>query len=88
MSTEQKQEKPTEVEDKSKLVSVTVDGVEKNVASGIYIVADFKKLVGVDASKELDEILHGEFRPLDDNAKINIEKHEKFVSHVRTGSSS
>jgi uncharacterized protein YabE (DUF348 family) len=69
-------------------VTVTVDGRELKVQAGTYTVSDFKALVGVDASKDLDEIIHGEFKPLDDNAKITIEKHEKFVSHVRIGRSS
>jgi hypothetical protein len=73
---------------KPKFVTVTVDGVEKRVPEGTYVVSAFKKLVGVDPSRELDEVLHGEFKPLDDNATIEIEHHEKFVSHVRTGSSS
>lgn len=69
-------------------VTVSVDGVEKRVPRGTYIVSAFKQLVGVDASRELDEVVHGEFKPLDDNVSITIEHHEKFVSHVRTGSSS
>ena len=69
-------------------VTVTVDGIEKRVRRGTYIVSVFKQLVGVDASRELDQVVHGEFKPLDDNATITIEHHEKFVSHVRTGSSS
>jgi hypothetical protein len=73
---------------KPEMVTVTVDGVEKRVLEGTYVVSNFKKLVGVDASRELDEVVHGEFKPLDDNASITIEEHEKFVSHVRTGSSS
>ena len=70
------------------VVTVSVDGVERKVPRGTYIVSAFKQLVGVDASRELDEVIHGEFKPLDDNASITIEHHEKFVSHVRTGSSS
>lgn len=73
---------------KPETVTVSVDGVEKRVPRGTYIVSAFKQLVGVDASRELDEVIHGEFKPLDDNASITIEHHEKFVSHVRTGSSS
>lgn len=73
---------------KPKLVTVTVDGVEKRVPEGTYVVAAFKQLVGVDSSRELDEVVHGEFKPLDDSASIEIKQHEKFVSHVRTGSSS
>jgi hypothetical protein len=72
----------------SREVSVSVDGVEKHVLADTYVVSDFKRLVGVDPNKELDDVIHGEFKPLDDNAKITIEKHEKFVSHVRTGRSS
>lgn len=74
--------------DKPKLIAVTVDGVEKEVPRGTYIVSAFKQLVGVDASRELDQVVRGEFKPLDDNGTIEIEHHEKFVSHVRTGSSS
>jgi len=74
--------------DRPELVTVTVDGIEKRVLQGTYIVSVFKQLVGVDASRELDEVVHGEFKPLDDNGSITIEHHEKFVSHVRTGSSS
>ena len=77
-------------EEKSRntLVTVTVDGIEKRVQRGTYIVSAFKQLVGVDASRELDEVVRGEFVPLNDNATIEIEHHEKFVSHVRTGASS
>lgn len=74
--------------DKPKPIVVTVDGVEKEVPRGTYIVSAFKQLVGVDASRELDQVVGGEFKPLDDNGTIEIEHHEKFVSHVRTGSSS
>jgi len=78
---------PMEAPDRG-LVSVTVDGVEKRVPRGTYIVSAFKQLVGVDGSRELDEVVRGEFVPLNDNATIEIEHHEKFVSHVRTGASS
>lgn len=69
-------------------VPVTVDGVKHEVRKGDYIVSQFKKLVGVDAARELDEVVHGEFKPLDDNAHIDIKGGEIFVSHVRTGGSS
>lgn len=69
-------------------VTVTVDGVKHEVRKGDYIVSQFKKLVGVDAARELDEVVHGEFKPLDDNAHIEIKGGEIFVSHVRTGGSS
>jgi hypothetical protein len=72
----------------TKDVSVTVDTVKHEVRRGEYIVSAFKQLVGVDAARELDEVVHGELKPLDDNARIDIKGGEVFVSHVRTGGSS
>lgn len=69
-------------------VAVTVDGVKHEVRKGDYIVSEFKELVEVDAARELDEVVHGELKPLDDNARIDIKGGEVFVSHVRTGGSS
>jgi hypothetical protein len=69
-------------------VTVIVDGVKKEVPKGTYLVSQFKALVGVDPAKELDEVVHGQLKPLDDNAEITIKGHEQFVSHVRSGGSS
>jgi hypothetical protein len=69
-------------------VPVIVDGVEQKVPEGTYIVSQFKALVGVDPAKELDQVVHGQLKPLEDNAEIVIKGGEKFVSHVRTGGSS
>jgi hypothetical protein len=71
-----------------KEVAVTVDGKMQHVPEGIYVVSEFKKLVGVDPSKELDEVVHGELRPLDDNATTHIKGCEVFISHARQGGSS
>ncbi len=70
------------------LVTVTVDGIPHEVHRGSYIVSEFKKIVGVDPARELDEVVHGELKPLDDSARIVIKGDEVFVSHVRTGGSS
>ena len=69
-------------------VTVIVDGVKKEVPKGTYLVSQFKALVGVDPVKELDEVVHGQLKPLDDNSEITIKGHEQFVSHVRSGGSS
>jgi hypothetical protein len=69
-------------------VTVIVDGAKKEVPKGTYLVSQFKALVGVDPAKELDEVLHGQLKPLDDNAEVTIKEHEQFVSHVRSGGSS
>ncbi len=71
-----------------KEVVVTVDGKAHHVPEGTYVVSEFKKLVGVDPSKELDEVVHGELKPLDDNQKIRIKGGEVFISHARQGGSS
>jgi hypothetical protein len=71
-----------------KEVDVTVDGKSHHIAEGTYVVSEFKKLVGVDPSKELDEVVHGELKPLDDNQKIHIKGGEVFISHARQGGSS
>jgi hypothetical protein len=69
-------------------VIVTVDGKERHVKPGSYVVSEFKRDVHVDAAKELDEVVNGQFVPLDDNATITIKGGEHFVSHVRRGGSS
>ncbi len=73
---------------KKKEVAVTVDGKTSQVPEGTYVVSEFKKLVGVDPSKELDEVVHGELKALDDNQKIHIKGGEIFISHARQGGSS
>jgi hypothetical protein len=69
-------------------VEVRVDGQVKRVPRGTYVVADFKRLVGVAADRELDIVHHDVFKPLNDDAEITIHQCEVFVSHVRTGGSS
>jgi hypothetical protein len=69
-------------------VVVIVDSRKQKVAAGSWIVSEFKKAVGVDASRALDEVVCGEFKPLEDNARISIKGGETFVSHARQGSSS
>ncbi len=70
------------------LVTVTVDNQPREIPAGTYVVSEFKKLVGVDPSKELDEVVHGELKPLDDNQHIHIKAGEVFISHARQGGSS
>lgn len=69
-------------------VTVTVDQKERHVEPGSYVVADFKKLVKVDASLQLEQVVNGELVPLEDSTTIKIEGGEVFISHVRQGGSS
>jgi len=70
------------------LVVVTVDKQKKKVEAGPYRVSVFKHAVGVPPEKELDQIIHGVIKPLDDNATIIIAGDEIFISHERTGAAS
>lgn len=70
------------------LVEVIVDSHPKKVQAGPYRVSVFKHDVGVPPEKELDQIIKGQIKPLDDNATIVIAGGEKFISHERTGAAS
>ncbi len=69
-------------------VAVTVDGQRKEIAAGDYVVSSLKMKLAIPADYDLDQVVHGEFRPLADNAHVKIEGGEHFVSHVRRGGSS
>ena len=72
-----------------KLVEVTIDGPHhKTIQAGTYTVSELKRVLGVDPSRVLDEVIGGEFKELSDNGTINIKGCEIFVSHVRQGRSS
>lgn len=72
----------------ARLITVTIDGAEKQITRGRYVVSKLKEVLGVPADYELDIVIRGEFRHLADDAEIRVFNHEVFVSHVRSGSSS
>ena len=78
----------TTLEHGTKLVTVTIDDKGKEIRAGKYQVSDLKQALGVPVDYELDEVKHGEFKPLEDNGHIHIEGREVFVSHVRRGGAS
>lgn len=69
-------------------VAVTIDGRRQEIAAGSYRVSTLKARLGVPPDYELDEVVHGEFRALEDTAHIEIKGGEHFISHVRRGGSS
>jgi hypothetical protein len=77
-----------EHEDHEHKVHVEVDNKSEEVRPGDYKVSAFKELVGVPASKELEQIIDGVMVPLSDDATICIKGGEIFVSHVHRGGSS
>jgi hypothetical protein len=69
-------------------VPVTIDNRTVEIQAREYSVAQLKTVLGVDPSRELEQVVDGKLVPLDDNAKIHIRGGESFVSHVRGGGSS
>lgn len=69
-------------------VTITLDGQEHELQEGVYKIQQLKVMYGVPPDYELDEVVHGEFKPLNDERSIHIKGGEAFVSHVRQGSSS
>ena len=74
--------------DRDKLVTVIIDDKPKEIRRGKYLVSELKQVLGVPADYELDEVKHGEFKPLDDKGHTHIEGGEVLVSHVRRGGAS
>jgi hypothetical protein len=69
-------------------VKVTVDTVKKEVRSGHYVVSEFKRAVGVEEARVLDQLINGDLVELKDDQRIEIEGGETFISHTREGKSS
>jgi hypothetical protein len=71
-----------------KLVQVTIDGKQTTIQAGMYTVTELKRVLGIDPSRVLDEVIGGEFKELPDNGTVHVKGGEIFVSHVRQGQSS
>ena len=69
-------------------VKVTIDNRAVEVRSGEWIVSQLKIALGVDPSRELEQVVDGKLVPLEDNARIRVRAGDVFVSHVRGGGSS
>jgi hypothetical protein len=70
------------------LVTISVDGSDRWVPKGKYVVSEFKGMVAVSPEYELDQVEDGRFEPLPDGDTVHIKGGEVFVSHVRRGGSS
>jgi hypothetical protein len=85
---EVQQVQPSGKEGRGHDVPVTIDNRTVEIQAREYSVAQLKIALGVDPSRELEQVVDGKLVPLDDNAKIHIRGGEVFVSHVRGGGSS
>ena len=72
----------------SREVTISLDGVPRQIQRGNYIVAELKRHLQIDPCHDLDEVICGELRPLEDSGKTHIKGGEVLVSHVRCGASS
>lgn len=70
------------------LITITLDGQERQLQEGVYKVHELKVMYGVPPDYELDEVVRGEFKHLNDERSIHLKGGEVLVSHVRQGSSS
>jgi hypothetical protein len=69
-------------------VTISLDGVARQIERGNYVVAELKRVLLIDSCRDLDEVVCGELRPLEDSEKTHIKGGETFVSHVKCGASS
>lgn len=70
------------------LVEITVDGTERSVRAGDWVVADLKAALEIDPAKVLAEITPHGLNDLDDGATIKVHNKDQFMTHARSGGSS
>ena len=70
------------------LITIIVDGNNRQVHSGKWIVRELKAAIGIDQVKVLAEITPHGLKDLDDDAEITPHEHEKFITHARSGGAS
>jgi len=73
---------------KPRLVTVTIDGVDREIPAGEYTGASLKRTLGVPAGYVLERVSHGKFDEIKDEERTRIRGGEKFVSHCGQGQSS
>lgn len=73
--------------EKPRMVEIHINGSPYQISRGKHTVVEIKKLGGVPAAHELEELINGKLVPLADDSSVMIKGCEKFFSHVRDGSS-
>jgi hypothetical protein len=69
-------------------VTVDLNGEKRRVRKGEYTGRSLKAVLMVPSDHELDEVVKGEFRLIEDDSKVHIKGGEVFVSHCGQGGSS
>jgi len=70
------------------LVTFNLDGKDREIEKGKYLVSDLKQRFGIAQDYELDLVVNGSFEPLKNDESLKIHGGEVLVSHVRGGGSS
>ena len=68
-------------------VTITLDSVPRTIEGGVYKVAELKTSFSIPAEYELDVVVNGEFKPLNNERSVHIKGGEVLVSHVPQGGS-
>ena len=69
-------------------VIIYVNNTEVHLHRGRYDVATLKRLSSVPLADDLDELVDNKLKPIPDDATVQIEGCEVFISHVKDGGSS
>lgn len=70
------------------LVTVMIDGEERQVHRGSYTTPDLKTALGVEQARELNLIEDGVFRPVAEDARTVVREGMEFVSQQPGGGAS
>lgn len=87
MATATQQKRDDSQHHHGQLVTITLDSVPRTIEEGVYKVAELKTKFSIPAEYELDEVVNGEFKPLNNERSVHIKGGEVFVSHVPQGGS-
>lgn len=69
-------------------VLIVVDGVDRKVRRGLWVVSDLKAALGIEPAKVLAKITPKGLEDLDDAAEVKVHRQEQFMTHARSGGSS
>jgi hypothetical protein len=69
-------------------VSISINGVTKQIHRGSHLVAEIKVLGGVPLADDLEQVIDGKLTPLPDDGRVTIKGGEIFVSHPKDSGSS
>jgi hypothetical protein len=70
------------------VVTITLDGNQREIPGGRYTVKELKNKLGIDPSYELEVVIDRRLTPIDDCEFVEVHGCEIFLSHPRCGASS